>query len=81
MEVLRVALVMLAIIWSAVFLLALIDRLRGATLRFFGGGRYHLPDLPALRWWQHMIRLPLYILVFAIFHALLDRHSATVVYC
>jgi hypothetical protein len=53
----------LVLVWAAVFLLAFVDRLRGTSLRFFGGGRYHVPRLPSLAWWQHAIRVPYYALV------------------
>jgi hypothetical protein len=61
MGALRIALVMLMLVWLAVFLLAFIDRLRGSSLSFFTGGRYHLPRFPAVPWWQHVLRSLLYV--------------------
>jgi hypothetical protein len=69
MEILEHALVifaaMLAIVWPAVFVVVLIDKLRGTSMgSFFTGGRYHLPkNLRPLSWQQHLIRLPLYCVI------------------
>ena len=52
---------MLGIIWPAVFVLVFLDRLRGSSMSFFGGGRYHLPKIwRPLSWQRHLIRLPYY---------------------
>jgi hypothetical protein len=58
--------IMLGIAWPAVFLLMLIDKLRGTSMGgFFSGGRYHLPkNLQLLSWHQHLILLPLYCVFF-----------------
>lgn|SRR5258708_39693865 len=55
---------LVGIAWPAVFVVVLLDRLRGRSVpRFFGGGRHHFPKLPPLPWWHHLIRLPLYSVV------------------
>ena len=58
-------LMVLAIAWSAGFLLVCNDRIRGASSRFFCGRHYHIPHLPPLRWWHHAIRLPFYVVAIA----------------
>jgi len=58
-------LMVLAIAWSAGFLLVCNDRIRGASSRFFCGRHYHIPHLPPLRWCHHAIRLPLYVVAIA----------------
>jgi hypothetical protein len=54
--------IMIGIAWPAVFLLMIIDKVRGTSMGgFFRGGRYHLPKyVRHLSWHQHLIRLPLY---------------------
>jgi hypothetical protein len=61
--------IMLGIVWLAIFVVVLLDRIRGRSVsHFFGSGRYHLPHLPqsSLPWW-HWVRLLLYCSVFLLF--------------
>jgi hypothetical protein len=47
--------------WSAVFVVMLLDKVRGRpTTVFSSGGIYHRPKIRPLAWWQHAIRFPLY---------------------
>jgi hypothetical protein len=56
--------IMVGIGWPAVLVVFFLDRIRGRSVpRFFGGGRYHVPKLPPLPWWQYLFRLPVYCLV------------------
>jgi hypothetical protein len=54
---------LLGIGWTAVFICALMDKSRGRDLPSFGrGGVRHFRERRPLVWWQHLIRLPLYLI-------------------
>jgi hypothetical protein len=71
MEILEHILIWLAIFlgigWSAVFICALASKQRGTMPRFFSGGSRHFTSRRPLAWWQHLIRLPLYIIFLLVF--------------
>lgn len=50
--------------WLAVFTLACINKFRGTPIKFFGpGDKPHLPAPQSRPWWQHLIRVPVYIII------------------
>ena len=68
MEILEHVLIILAmmpaIMWPAVFVVVLIDKLRGRSMPSFfgGGGRHHFLNRRPLAWWQHVLLSPVYLL-------------------
>jgi hypothetical protein len=68
MEIIEHALIILAMIpaiaWPAVFVVVLIDKLRGRSIpSFFGGvGRHHFLNRRPLTWWQIVLLSPVFLL-------------------
>jgi preprotein translocase subunit SecG len=60
---------MFCVVWPSIFVVVLLDKIRGTNMgSFFGGGRYHLPkNLRPLSWQKHLIRLPLYCVIIPAF--------------